>query len=112
MLARRLVSALRLTPPLVNAAPFGTLGLRGLVGFSGYWLGEERGEVFVGSEIVVFVVHGDEAAEAESSQDPTCALVFGRGEEGGAQSVFESRVEPGADHDGLYRVRAPGFGDA
>jgi hypothetical protein len=63
-------------------------------------------------EGIVLPAHGNEAAEAESSQDSARALVLVRGEEGSAQLVFQFWVEPGAGHDRLYRVRARGFDHA
>lgn len=63
-------------------------------------------------EGIVFLAHGDEAAEAEPSQDTARAPVPFRGEEGGAKSVLKFRGEPGADHDRLNRERAPGVDDA
>lgn len=61
----------------------------------------------VGVEVVVFAVYGDEAAEAESSQDSARALVLVGGEEGGAELDFEIGVEVGVDYDWLNRVGPP-----
>ena len=66
----------------------------------------------MGVKGIVFLVHGDEAAEAELFQSSARLLVLLCGEERGAQSLFEFGGECRVDHDGLYRVGPPGFDHA
>jgi hypothetical protein len=55
----------------------------------------------VGVEGVIFLAHGDEAAEAELFQSSARALVLFCGEESDAQSLFQFGMECRANYDGL-----------
>src|SRR5215212_3127985 len=108
------VSTLRLAPSLVSMSACRPvvqvfLASAGVVRLPG---GEYCGEVLVGGEGVVFLVHGDEAGEAELFEDLLRALVVFCGEEGGAESSFQRWVECRSDDYGLYGIGAPGFDHA
>ena len=66
----------------------------------------------MGVEGVVFGISGDEAAEAELFESAARLLVLFCGKECGTQSLFQYGMECRVDHDGLYRVGAPGLDHA
>ena len=63
-------------------------------------------------EADVFGISGDEAAEAELFESAARLLVLFCGKECGTQSLFQFGMECRVDHDGLYRVGAPGLDHA